>query len=162
MLSDLSGLSVVVYSNDGRPVGCGALSESLLTDSAPLREVDGSGVRGHVTLFSTVNTIYGAGTISGLEPLLISSQIGGDDCTAIDSCGSHLHAGSGCEEGQLGGHYFAEGEDDPWPAIQYTSSDDYGVAEFAFIVPTSAALTTRGLPFVVTSNEGEVAACGIV
>lgn len=74
--------------------------------------INGSSSYGQVTLWvpeqvGTADTICWAGHASGLGVDVRSTYGGGgDDCTAANGCGVHVHAGFSCADSTSQGEYF--------------------------------------------------------
>ena len=125
--------------------------------AAALTELGNSGVAAEVTVFAAGDDIMGVGTAAGLEPRLDRTR----NCTAINACGLHVHAGSSCANSATqGGHHFT-GTSDPWAGVMYPSTDGSGAAAFEFYasgVPTDIA----GRTFIVHNSAGGRVACGVL
>jgi len=124
--------------------------------------LNNSGVNGDVAIFVRKNGLLGVGYAYGLEPNLMNANYleRGENCTAANGCGVHVHAGDSCEPDRQGGHFFA-GAVDPWLVIGYPSSSDIGNATFDFIIEDPAT-DIAGRPFIVHRNDGGRVSCGIL
>jgi peroxiredoxin family protein len=157
----IDGKPFVVHNSAGKRVACGLLSQRSGT-SAILNPLDNSGVAGSVTIYSTPSRVFGAGWATGLEASLSDSSTGGNDCTAKNGCGAHVHNGSDCtsKPGQ-GGHLMTSGGADPWTEIRYSSTDSLGRANFVFSIDSDNT-GVQGKPFIVHNSAGGRVACGIL
>lgn len=162
--TDVLRRAFIVHSNDGGRVTCGLLEDHSIYKvfHAPLRELDNSGVNGDVAIFVRKNGLLGVGYAYGLEPNLINANylFGGENCTAANGCGVHVHAGDSCAPDRQGGHFFS-GAVDPWLVIGYPRSSDIGNATFEFIIEDPAT-DIAGRPFIVHRNDGGRVSCGIL
>merc|ERR1712137_858441 len=103
----------------------------------------------------------GAGIASGLQSSLLSEESGGENCTAKNGCGAHVHRGDSCANSTTqGGHYF-EGIVDPWAPVRYTLTNAIGGASFAFMIRSSAT-DIVGKPFILHNDAGGRISCGIL
>merc|ERR1712137_780021 len=121
----------------------------------------GDDIAGTATLFATDSVLAGAGFVSGLEPSLLASTDGGDDCTAKNGCGVHVHSGSACTNSSVqGGHYYV-GDIDPWAPIGYTQTNSVGNGSFVFMLD-NFDLDISSKPFIVHNNAGGRVGCGML
>jgi hypothetical protein len=130
---------------------------------AKIEQLGDSNVFGEVTIFVTSSGLVGSGQALNVERSLLDSSLGGDDCSAANGCGVHVHSGTACTDSAMqGGHYFDEtASSDPWVDIRYSSSDVTGLADFSFLVSTTAK-EIDGKPFIVHDNAGKRVACGML
>jgi len=160
---DIANKAFVVHNNAGARVACGILGEATGgAKSATLAPLDGSGVTGDVTIYTTTVKIIGAGQASGLEASLSDASNGGTNCTATNGCGAHVHSGTACTNATTqGGHYYAAGTADPWAPISYSMTSSAGGATFTFSV-TASERVIANKTFVVHNNAGGRVACGLL
>jgi hypothetical protein len=158
--TQIQGKAFIVHNNAGARVACGLLSEVLEgVTTSNLDALDGSGVTGDVTIYTTSDKVIGAGYAEGLEPDLKDSSHGGTSCTATNGCGAHVHSGTSCEKKDTqGGHYYT-GAADPWATVRYGSTTGGGRASFIFSV-SDGATDVSGKPFIVHNDAGGRVACG--
>jgi len=109
------------------------------------------------------------GSAMDLENSLMSTNGGGgDDCTAANGCGVHIHSGTSCDdkEGQ-GGHWYAAELVDPWKLVGYKETNSTGYGKYASCVHTGIDLVSNpdellGHPFIVHANDGSRVSCGLI
>jgi hypothetical protein len=156
-----------VHGEDGSPVACGILQETLkdvltvetipLGDSLVTAEITAiTGIResGEVCFF---------GEASSLERELVSFKADpvGLDCTAGNGCGIHVHSGTSCTNSTMQGGHFYSTADDPWATTGYRTTDKNGYAIFFDCVSTGET-DMEGHAFVVHANDGSRVSCGLL
>eukprot|EP00448_Togula_jolla_P034816 CAMPEP_0170623522 /NCGR_PEP_ID=MMETSP0224-20130122/29745_1 /TAXON_ID=285029 /ORGANISM="Togula jolla, Strain CCCM 725" /LENGTH=315 /DNA_ID=CAMNT_0010949985 /DNA_START=334 /DNA_END=1281 /DNA_ORIENTATION=- len=161
--NDIDKKLAVVYSNDGFPAACGKIFP-VLTDLeyTTLNPVRNSGAAGVMTVWMTTTYLWGAGSVSGLEPYLLAERIGGHDCKDDDACSVAVRSGDSCGLQHEGAKFFGDEKVDPWTGVGFTSTDENGYAEFVFNVKFRDSLQIRGKPFTVHNSTGSEVACGLV
>ena len=164
--TDIAGKPFVVHDNAGIRVACGQLqSVAGNVSSANLEPIDAcsSTASGSVTVYtpSQGGKIIGAGVAENMESDLVSSLIGGTDCTESNGCGTHVHSGTACDTTDTqGGHHFTPGGPDPWTSVGYTSTSSTGATSFIFEVVDSATVDAK--PFIIHNDAGGRVSCGIL
>jgi len=155
--TDIEGKVFIIHNNAGGRVACGALVKQSPGQYANTQGIGANNVASKVTIFTTSDTIYGAGTATGLEANLNDAT----NCTAANGCGVHVHSGTGCADSTAqGGHYYTVASD-PWVSVRYKTTTADGNASFVFGVKTGAT-ETAGKPFIVHANDGSRVSCGII
>lgn len=156
-----------VHGQGGERLACGLLSEatpSYVVQTDPLGD---SGVESSVTAIVGTDgddhiCVYGKAT--GLETNLLSFLEDGENCTAANGCGAHVHAGMDCTNSttQMGHYYNSDTLDaDPWKYIGYLSTDGDGVGHFVDCAYTGET-TFEGHAFIVHANDGSRVSCGLL
>jgi hypothetical protein len=158
------------------PVTCGLcyVSEYFTVTTEPIND---STITTETTLFvpqwegAPCDVVCFTGCGEGLEPDLMSTYGGGgDDCTATNGCGVHIHSGFSCADSDAQGGHWYDSEmvmEDPWKQVGYKLTTPDGTAEFAdcvqvgFDVKSDPGLL-EGRAFVVHKNDGGRASCGLM
>jgi len=159
---DIDNKPFIIHSADGSRVACGLLSEvqSGSGANAMLAPLDSSDARAEVTVFTTADSVFGAGIASAFKEA-ITSTAATWQVPWIHGCGAHVHSGDSCANSTTqGGHYF-QGLVDPWVPVQYTSTNGIGGASFAFMIRSSAT-DIVGKPFILHNDAGGRVSCGIL
>mmetsp|Transcript_22560 Transcript_22560/g.53255 ORF Transcript_22560/g.53255 Transcript_22560/m.53255 type:complete len:370 (+) Transcript_22560:89-1198(+) len=154
---DLDGRAFVVHADDGSRIGCGTLAE------APLLVSSLSGFKQEGEVFaveSGEDTVCFVGTASGLTP---NAECKPD--AVPNSCGVHVHEGSGCEnKAAQGNHWYnpSSFDEDPWRSVGYESTDEIGKAVFSRCVKTGypSSMSVQSKAFIVHEFDGSRAICG--
>ena len=105
------------------------------------------------------DTVCFVGTASGLTP--------NAKCTpdaVPNSCGVHVHEGSGCDnKAAQGEHWYNPSNvEDPWRSVGYESTDETGKAVFSSCVKTGypSSMSVQSKAFIVNEFDGSRAICG--
>merc|ERR1712157_594432 len=92
---------------------------------------------------------------------------GGNDCTAGNGCGTHIHAGTSCTNSTTQmGHYYDSTvlTGDPWQILGYSSTNFDGDAQFAgcaFVgYDLEGGKAIDGLVFIIHEEDGSRVSCG--
>lgn len=108
---------------------------------------------------------------AGLTPDIASVYGGGgEQCSAANGCGVHVHSGFGCEDSAAqGGHWYdsATVAVDPWKQVGYKLTSADGTAEFTDCVQVGYDVKSdpdllKGRAFVVHNEDGSRASCGCI
>lgn len=137
-------------------------TDLLITQTRSLTD---SGVTADATIYAwNEDTACYFGQAKNLESNLLSVSKGGNDCNAVDGCGTHIHAGSDCFNSTTQeGDYYDQNKvsTDPWAGMGYLSTDSAGVGYFASCVETGAtSLVSRA--FIVHASNGSRVSCGLL
>ena len=159
-----------VHAEDGTRIACGILE--LVDESQYLSaEMDAltapeSGT-GAVVVFPLEDTgrVCFMGSAVDLEADLVSTlNTGGDDCTAENGCGAHIHEGMDCTNSTTQeGHFYNSDElqDDPWRLVGYRTTDENGFAYFLDCLEPKVE-DYDGRAFIVHANNGDRISCGLL
>lgn len=105
------------------------------------------------------------GSAVDLEVNLVSNLTsGGDDCSAKNGCGAHVHEGMDCTNSTTQeGHFYNidELEEDPWSLVGYLSTDENGFAYFMDCLEPKVE-DYDGRAFIVHANNGDRISCGLL
>lgn len=157
-----------VHSEDGSRLGCGLLarvpdSELLSTETKPLTDADVTG-DGTVIKLGSGDKVCFFGSADNLEPDLLSFFEQGDDCSATNGCGVHIHAGVSCENTTTQeGHFYNKDTltSDPWQFTGYVETDTSGSAYYTGCLETGET-EYDGRAFLVHANDGSRVSCGLL
>eukprot|EP00943_MAST-04B_sp_MAST-4B-sp1_P001695 g1695.t1 len=155
--TDIEGRVFVVHNNAGDRVACGVLEKKSPAQYTDTKGIGTNKVSSKVTIFTTSDTIYGAGTATGLEANLNDAT----NCTAGNGCGVHVHSGTGCTNKEAQGVHYYTVTNDPWVSVRYKTTTADGNAKFVFGVKTGETKTV-GKAFIVHANDGSRVSCGII
>lgn len=167
-----------MHAEDGSRIACGILevvdeSEYLSADTAALAE-PASGI-GSVVVYQLNGDDAGRVCFMGraidLEPNLVSfrttadNNVMGDDCTAENGCGAHVHAGTDCfnTTTQMGHFYDSAAFDtDPWSTVGYLTTNNEGLAYFVGCLEPKVFGHYDGHAFIVHASNGTRVSCGLL
>jgi hypothetical protein len=105
------------------------------------------------------------GSAVDLEANLVSYlTTDGDDCSADNGCGAHVHEGMDCTNSTTqAGHFYNSDElqEDPWRLVGYLSTDENGFAYFMDCLEPNVE-DYDGRAFIVHANNGSRISCGLL
>lgn len=124
---------------------------------AVLSPVGGSGVTGHVVVYSATESFVAySGTAAGLQANRSFAR--GCNATAL-ACRPYVYNGTSCANLTSGSVTSAGGN--PW-ANQTYKTDSVGFGVFGGLVKTDKYMVLQGRPFVLHAANGSVVACGML
>jgi len=172
-ISAVDGRAFVVYNSNSERSGCGILKEagtkSMLEDGgfkkyqAETEPLTDLGTTSKLTVYANdmSGIVHVRGKAINLETNLQNAMYPneGNNCTAKNGCGAHIHGGYSCESKMTqGGHYF-EKDSDPWKHVGYSSTDASGTATFLHTVHIASSNITNRV-FHIHADDGSRISCG--
>ena len=147
----VSGRAFVVHNEDGSRAACAILKVAMAVGMVEPYPGTTGPIAGTVSYAHNKEGVLVVGAVSGVEASK-SAKAG-----VANSMGVHIHSGSTCKNASLvGGHYFAEGQTDPWKTVAYSSTSAgtgfFKVTMAAAAMGTTSA-STAGRAFII-HNEG--------
>ena len=171
--SQTFGHVMVVHASDGARIACGVLepvpgsytSYADLLDVAapyPAHKVGSLGAYpGHTGgAAAALRNLYFAYLPDGTTRVSYNLDVGSGEASAKG--GLHVHAGTSCDDGAVGGHYYQDDwRADPWDTAW--TSDAAGEASGSFTLDTGyGAGDNLGHAVVVHASDGTRIACGVL
>jgi predicted DNA-binding protein with PD1-like motif len=159
---------VVVHDKTGARVACGVLKRNADhvhgTYGGELSAYGaGSKVSGHVAIAVVDDRLFLTGDAKDLEKSLVDGAGGCDPSGTNNSCGVHIHSGTGCADSTAQGGHFFQSATDPWALVGYSTTSATGAASFHGILKGTVDTAKIGnKPFVVHNKGGGRVACGMI
>ncbi len=105
---------------------------------------------------------YATGLEENVESFLLGT--GSSHCAVENGCGTHIHAGTGCEDADAQQGHFHEPQlvpVDPWLLESYYTTDSLGTGAFVGCLLTGSD-DFFGRPFIVHGTDGTRLSCGVL
>ena len=153
----VSGRAFVVHNEDGSRAACAIVKVVKAVGMVKPYPGTTGPIGGTVSYAYNTQGVLVVGAVSGVDASKSAKE------AVANSMGVHIHSGFTCSNASLvGGHYFGEGQTDPWKTVAYTSTN---VGTGFFNVTMSAAAmgatsaSTAGRAFIIHNEAGGRIGC---
>ena len=151
------GRAFVVHNEDGSRAACAILKGVKAVGMVEPYPGTSGPIGGTVSYAYSKDGVLVVGAVSGVDASKSAKE------GVANSMGVHIHSGFTCSNASLvGGHYFAEGQTDPWKTVAYTSTS-VGTGFFKVMMSAAAmgttSASTAGRAFIIHNDAGGRIGC---